>query len=264
MNKIFIILIFAISCASYDPNIKTNEVKQYLSRLNHIITLFYDSIAKAKNEKDIIVAYDEYLNNLEPLYNDVTLFIDHNNNLISSKCWKSQFNDSLKEIYENNNKRKNIADIIKSKYNSEIIKTQDKKCENRITYYSYNLSKKIQEIYYKKDILDNKDQQTIIYERNNYDFIDIIFEYDCTRYIGYMKNGVYHGKGKLITKDGFSDGTWLNGKGNGYFIYTHIDGTIMKCNLINDKMDGLVVTEWPDGSITKRFFNNGVEIITNE
>jgi hypothetical protein len=263
MRNIFILFLFTISCASYDPDVKVNELKHCFLNLNHVLVTFYDSINRSQDENDIRKAFGKYLYNLDSFYNEISLFIDQNQNLVSSKCWKNQFDISIKEIFENNKTRKQISDKILLKYDPELIQSLNKKCEDQITIYSYKLTKKIQDIQYEY-LSDLKDPYTVVYERKSDGFVDIIFEKDCSRYIGYVKNGVFNGKGRLITKDGSSVGTWVNGRGNGYFEYTHNDGTIMRCNLIDDKEDGEVIIEWPDGRVTRSFYKNGVEILSEK
>jgi hypothetical protein len=245
-----------IGCASYNPLIKNNEMKSFVSDFNQIVQQLYSEIIISQNEQDITTAYYHYLFSLDMLYRKVSLFIDNNKSLVSSKCWRDEITNYYIEISKNLSERKKKADFILSRYNPEFFKQLDKKCEDKIKIYSFNLSRKLQDIII-SNYSDLKDQCTVVYQRDD-GFSDIIYENNCIRYVGYMKNGKFHGRGKLFSITGVSEGSWINGIENGLFIYNDNDGTIVKGTMVNGKFEGNVISIWTDGEVIKHKYKNGI------
>lgn len=80
------------------------------------------------------------------------------------------------------------------------------------------------------------------------------------RYEGYLKDGEPNGQGIIWTSDGVKmEGTFKNGKLNGYCTITKEDAIIM-CTMVNNKMDGEVIKKDPNGHVEKARFSNGIQI----
>jgi hypothetical protein len=236
---------------------KTNEIKSYLYEYSQAISELYIAIQNSNDEKEIIDAYGKYFIKLDIIHKQIVKYIDDNHSLVLSKCWKTSIIEYFYEIAKHNAEEKEKADVVLAKYDSEEISNISKRCVELTAEYSADIFKKYQYIYL-ANYIDLKDPYSIIYERKSDGFVDIIFENDCIRYIGYMKNGKFHGKGKLFSKAGVSEGTWFNGKENGLFVYTDNDGTILKGTMIDGKLEGDVVTIWKDGDIIKHKYKNGI------
>ena len=81
---------------------------------------------------------------------------------------------------------------------------------------------------------------------------------DGTVYIGYWKNGLACGKGKLYNSIGnIYEGDWLNGQLNGYGIFIHISGLRYEGNWKDNKQDGNGNEIWPDGRTYEGQYTEG-------
>ncbi len=62
---------------------------------------------------------------------------------------------------------------------------------------------------------------------------------DGSKYEGYFKNNMAHGRGRLIHANGeVYEGEWLNDKANGYGAHTHLDGATYTGDWLDDLQHG--------------------------
>ena len=223
---------------------------------------------------------------------------------MGTNCSKCVMGENENEIY-NEKYEKNNLNNRKIKNPSQFNSLNTEKYKNNLTqiiyiqYYLRKYLKKIRKSYQnhlphasleklsQNNLLSNSTHfKNTTNSKNNQtqNTIYIVKDFqinDFAVYSGQMMNGMQHGKGIQIWKDGAKyDGEWYEGKASGFGTFYHTDGDVYKGQWKDDKangkgiyissdgvqydgswvddfQDGYGIETWKDGSVYKGSYKKG-------
>jgi|GEM_PF-5468983 len=243
MNKIFIIIIVALSLLSMD---KYNIYKENLRQLIEYTKQYHNDIMKSDSPEEIAKSINLLSKKLEPVLQRIEIEIRSHPELVETECYntKENFAEIMKELQHSTITIQQKID----KFSNNLVENEIKKLNSIVYKYSASINKFLFERSIRQPTYLDKNKATRCLKGDcSNGHGELLFDKSCTKYIGNFKNGIFHGKGILIHPNGSENGRWINGKRNGYFIYTANDGSKMYGKLIDDRFEGKFTTVFPNG-----------------